>query len=234
MNKHTLVLLHGILGLWLGLHGATNAQAQDAQKGVEVLTRGPIHEAFVEPLSVNPRPNPIIRQKPPAAIEELPPDQKPEGTDIQWIPGYFAWDETGEDYIWISVLWRATPPNRQWMPGHWLTNADGSQWVCGYWAVEGQAEIEYLPPPPTSIDIGPSAGAPDADSLYTPGTWVYQERRFLWRPGFWFRAQPNDFQRNLSTSASYLQPLHLAAADVLRVWHRIVSSSRPWNVEKKN
>src|SRR6478609_4395663 len=83
---------------------------QAEQQGVEVLTRGPIHEAFAEPLTVNPRPSPIIHQKPPLPIEELPPDQKPEGAHIQWIPGYFAWDETGDDYVWISGFWRATPP----------------------------------------------------------------------------------------------------------------------------
>ena len=182
----------------VSLLGSSNTRAQDAkeefpQKGVEVLTRGPIHEAFAEPLSVNPRPNPIIHQKPPATIEELPPDQKPEGTHIQWIPGYFAWDETGNDYIWISGLWRATPPGRQWMPGHWMAEGDGWQWVSGYWAVDGQAEVEYLPQPPTSIDMGPSAEAPDADSLYTPGIWVYHENRYMWRPGFWFRARPDWF-----------------------------------------
>src|ERR1051325_1134803 len=207
MKKHLLVLLHGLLGLLLGFLGATNARAQDTQQGVEVLTRGPIHEAFAEPLTVNPRPNPIIHQKPPTAIEELPPDQKPEGSNIQWIPGYFAWDETGNDYIWISGLWRATPPGRQWMPGHWTNEADGWQWISGYWAVDGQVDFEYLPQPPTSIDRGPSAQAPDANSLYTPGTWVYQNGRYLWRPGFWYAARPDWFYNPASytyTSAGYL------------------------------
>jgi WXXGXW repeat (2 copies) len=202
MKKYIFVMLQVTIGLLTGLLAATNARSQGTppspkeempQKGVEVLTRGPIHEAFAEPLTVNPRPNPIIHQKPPATIEELPPDQKPEGTHIQWIPGYFAWDETGNDYIWISGLWRATPPARQWMPGHWMNEADGWQWVSGYWADVGQTEVEYLPQPPASIDMGPSATAPDADSLYTPGTWVYQERRYLWRPGFWLRARADWF-----------------------------------------
>jgi hypothetical protein len=189
MIKYSVTLLHGILGVLLGVQTARAqdpppSQEEGAQKGVEVLTRGPIHEAFAIPLTVNPRPNPIISQKPPAAIEELPPDQKPEGAHIQWVPGYFAWDETGEDYIWISGMWRATPPGRQWMPGHW-TEADGWQWVAGYWAAEDQGEVEYLPTPPASLDTGPSAAAPDADSFYAPGCWVYRDRRYYWRPGFW-------------------------------------------------
>jgi hypothetical protein len=184
----------GLAVLWSCLAGVIQAQPGDPppeQKGVEVLTRGPINEAFVVPLTADPRPNPIIHQKPPAPIEEIPPDEKPEGTHVQWIPGYFAWDETSNDYLWISGCWRATPPGRQWLAGHW-TEADGGwQWVSGYWAAEGLSEVEYLPSPPVSIDIGPSAEAPDAESIYAPGIWVYQERRYLWRPGFWQRARPD-------------------------------------------
>ncbi len=214
MNKYAL---NGMLGLWLGLCNATNARAQDvpppppqeevAQKGVEVLTRGPIHEAFAEPLTLNARPNPIIHQKPPAPIEELPPDERPDGNNIQWIPGYFAWDETGNDFIWISGVWRALPPGKQWMPGHWNAEGDGWQWISGYWGAEGQTDVDYLPPPPTSLDVGPSADAPDADSLYTPGTWVYQERRYLWRPGFWLKARADWFYnpaRYTCTPAGYI------------------------------
>jgi WXXGXW repeat (2 copies) len=200
MIKHRVVLLPGILGLLFGVYWEPVARAQGpplseeeiTQKGVEVLTRGPIHEAFASPWTVNPRPNPIIYQKPPAAIEELPPDQKPEGAHIQWIPGYSAWDETGDDYVWISGMWRATPPGRQWMPGHWgrvRGEANGWQWVSGYWAKEDEGEVEYLPPPPPSLDTGPSAEAPDADSFYAPGCWVYRDRRYYWRPGFWQRSR---------------------------------------------
>lgn len=203
MKKHAARLLPGMLGLALFLIWSTGAWPGDpplskedlAQKGVEVLTRGPVHEAFAEPLNVNPRPNPIIATKPPVAIEEIPPDQKPEGSHIQWIPGYFGWDEASADYIWISGLWRATPPGRQWMPGHWILADGGWQWVSGYWAAAGQGEVEYLPPPPPSIEMGPSVEAVDADSLYTPGCWVYQQRRYLWRPGFWQRARADWFYR---------------------------------------
>ena len=193
--KRFWILVFGTVGFspFLLCGNGVRADEEVAQKGVEVLTRGPIHEAFAEPLTVNPRPNPIIQQKPPAAIEELPPDQKPEGAHIQWIPGYFAWDETGNDYIWISGLWRATPPDRQWLAGHWSEADGGWQWVSGYWTVEGQTEVEYLPPPPISIDAGPSVAAPDADSFYTPGCWVYQERRYLWRPGFWLAGRAGWF-----------------------------------------
>ncbi|MDA7932335.1 hypothetical protein N9B53_00795, partial [Mariniblastus sp.] len=39
----------------------------------EVLMRGPLHEAFAEAYLADPQPNPVITQKPPADIKELPP-----------------------------------------------------------------------------------------------------------------------------------------------------------------
>src|SRR5262249_39633132 len=89
------------------------------QEGVEVLARGPVHEAFAEPSIRGPRPTPVVPKKPPEAIEELPPDQKPEGNNVQWIPGYWAWDDDRNDFLWVSGIWRDIPPGQQWVPGHW-------------------------------------------------------------------------------------------------------------------
>ena len=30
------------------------------------------------------------------------PEVKPEGENVEWIPGYWAWDDAEERYIWIS------------------------------------------------------------------------------------------------------------------------------------
>ena len=81
---------------------STYAVADD----VEVLARGPIHEAYAEPSEREPAPTPVIPKEPPKAIEELPPDQKPEGDNVLWLPGYWAWDEDKKDHIWISGFWR--------------------------------------------------------------------------------------------------------------------------------
>ena len=40
--------------------------------GVEVMARGPVHEAFAAPAS-EPGPSPLLAKKPPANIEEMPP-----------------------------------------------------------------------------------------------------------------------------------------------------------------
>ena len=102
----------------------------DAQGG-QVLTRGPVHEAFAAPVVHDPKAAPTIPKEPPAPIQEMPPDQKPAGQNIQWIPGYWSWDVSRNDFIWVSGIWREPPPNNQWVPGYWHQVEAGFQWVAG-------------------------------------------------------------------------------------------------------
>ncbi len=64
----------------------------EIDEDLQVLMRGPIHEAFAESYLADPVPSPLIQQAPPADIAELPPEYKPDGNNVQWIPGYWAWD----------------------------------------------------------------------------------------------------------------------------------------------
>ena len=109
------------LGLSFGLNKALFAQPApaDAEQGVQVLTRGPVHEAFAETVTFDPEPGIVVPKAPPAAIEELPPDQRPEGANVAWIPGYWGWDDERNDFLWVSGIWRDLPPGRQWVPGYW-------------------------------------------------------------------------------------------------------------------
>ena len=45
------------------------------------------------------------------AVPELPPANKPDGPDVQWVPGYWAWDDERQDFIWVSGFWRVPPPD---------------------------------------------------------------------------------------------------------------------------
>jgi hypothetical protein len=159
-------------------------------EGVEVQVRGPVHEAFAEPVEARPQPSIIVTKQPPDPIDELPPDQKPEGDDVEWIPGYWSWDDDTKDFLWVSGFWRDVPPGQQWVPGYWQEVEGGWQWVPGYWAPADQQELTYVPPPPPSVDEGPSTPAPDEDSSYVPGCWIYRDARFWWRPGFWMAFRP--------------------------------------------
>ena len=160
-------------------------------KGVQVLTRGPVHEAYAEPTETRPIPSLVVPKQPPEPINEIPPDEKPTGDDVVWIPGYWGWDEEQKDFIWVSGFWRVPPPNHQWVPGNWQQVENGWQWSAGFWATTSQEEIEYLPAPPPTLDVGASTPAPDDDNIYSPGCWIYRDQRYFWRPGFWVPFRPN-------------------------------------------
>lgn len=164
---------------------------QEQPQGVEVLAHGPVHEAYAQPVTAQPVPSAVVKKQPPEPINELPPDQKPEGDNVQWIPGYWAFDEEQSDYLWVSGSWRAPPPGRHWLPGHWQQIDTGWQWVAGYWIPGNVHEVHYLPAPPPSLDRGPAMSAPDTNSSYIAGSWIYNVDRFYWRPGYWIDHQPD-------------------------------------------
>jgi hypothetical protein len=155
---------------------------------IEILGHGPIHEAFAQPTAETLESTIIINKKPPEPVEELPPDVKPEGDNVVWIPGYWAFDQERNDFIWISGFWRNVPPNRVWIAGYWVQEGVGYRWVTGYWSEVTTTQV-YYPPPPELIDEA-SPPAPNADSFYVSGIWVYRDTRFLWRPGYWTPYRP--------------------------------------------
>ena len=92
--------------------GRRGGWARPPPAGVDVQARGPIHEAYAEPTNTVEAPAEVVAKEPPAPIEETPPEEKPEGDNVVWIPGYWSWDEETKDYLWISGFWRAVPPGR--------------------------------------------------------------------------------------------------------------------------
>jgi hypothetical protein len=181
-----------------------NAQGAEADaSGGQVLTQGPVHEAFAAPVVHDPKASPPVAKQPPDPIQEMPPDQKPTGQNVQWIPGYWAWDTTRSDYLWVSGVWREPPPGTQWVPGYWHGVDGGFQWVPGSWMpastgqLQGtgqpaaQSQATYLPPPPGSLETGPNSPQPGPNTAWTPGYWSWQGGGYAWRPGFWAAVQPN-------------------------------------------
>jgi hypothetical protein len=182
-----------VLSSNFGLNKALFAQpaSANAEEGVQVLTRGPVHEAFAETVTYDPEPGVVTLKAPPPAIEEVPPEHRPEGAHVAWIPGYWGWDDERNDYLWVSGIWRSVPPGRQWVPGYWGKTAQGYQWTSGYWAGAKASEVEYLPEPPATVEVGPNIAAPSADETWLPGCWVWQHGRYAWRPGYWAPVQQN-------------------------------------------
>lgn len=162
-----------------------------AEEQPEVLTSGPVHEAFAEPVNLENQPGIVAPSQPPANIEEVPPADRPVGNEFVWVPGYWGWDPSRNGYVWISGCWRAAPPRMYWVPGYWTAVAGGWQWVAGFWSPVANNEIEYLPAPPPLTDVGPPGPAPAADRIWVPPCWYWNRGQYIWRSGYWVRANPD-------------------------------------------
>lgn len=171
--------------------GASETPPMGPPEGIEVQARGPVHEAFASPTS-DPIATRLVPKKPPKAIEELPPEQKPEG-DAIWISGYWAYDDDARDFLWVSGVWRRPPAGKNWVAGYWREEGTSYQWVPGFWTTapkEDRQNITYLPPPPEPpVTVAPGK-PPIAEAFFVPGCWVWRGNAYAWRAGYWARTQP--------------------------------------------
>jgi hypothetical protein len=157
------------------------------------MARGPVHEAFATP-TTEPRPTQPVAKKPPAPLDEMAPDEKPEG-DVVWISGYWAWDDDRSDFLWVSGCWRQRPRGKEWIGGYWREQGEQWQWVPGFWTdavvqAASAKEITYYPEPPPPPVTAPPGAAPSPESFWVPGNWVWNGERYVWRAGYWARVQP--------------------------------------------
>lgn len=159
-------------------------------EGVETLTRGPLHEAFAEPLT-DARETLVVAKEPPAPIDEVPPEYRPDDDDASWIAGYWAWDEERDDFLWVSGVWRVPPPGQRWVPGYWQTASAGWEWVPGFWVADAQKELVYRAEVPATLEAGPTSPSPGDDYFYIPGCWNYTETGYRWQPGYWHECYDN-------------------------------------------
>src|SRR5258708_5247571 len=92
-------------------HDVANPPAAGAQeqRPVVALTDGPVHEAFISPAK-DKEPAPI-EKAPPAPIVERPAVDAPNPNAL-WIAGYWDWDTTRSDFVWVTGTWRVPPPGR--------------------------------------------------------------------------------------------------------------------------
>ena len=160
--------------------------AELSEEDAETMLRGPVHEAFAEQVNPDPLPGLIITSQPPEPVEEVPPEVRPEGRTVEWISGYWAWDDDREDFMWVSGIWREVPQGFRWLPGYWTEVETGYQWVAGTWVSTATAEIEYVEEaPPQSLEQGPVGIAPTVEHIWIPGCWNWTQNRYVWRPGYW-------------------------------------------------
>jgi len=201
-NHLALLLVAGIASFLIAARGglaqvtlppATAAAAAKASAGAstEILLRGPVHEAFAARYQGQVKAGAMVKTKPPAALREIPPALRPAGDDVHWIPGYWSWDDGQRDYLWISGAWRKAPMGCRWMPGYWSEADGGYRWTAGAWMGADTDSVAYLPLPPTEQQEESSGAAPDDESCWVPGNWLYENGAYRWRAGYWTQAEPD-------------------------------------------
>jgi hypothetical protein len=156
--ERTIGLVVGLIVL-IGSHGAALGQGPPPvpyEEQPEVLTRGPVHEAFAEPVNLEIQDGLVAPIAPPPNIQEIPPDERPRGDQFAWVPGYWSWDGDRDAYIWVSACWRAAPPNMYWVPGYWSPITEtrrrprGSGWQV---VVEGVVNVHVGGGQETSTEV---------------------------------------------------------------------------------
>ena len=188
--KTLIMILMAIVMTAGNIYGQTDSQAPPvpAEEKPEVLTRGPVNEAFAQPVNIDEDSDFTAPKAPPPDIEETPPEERPVGNQFAWVPGYWAWDTDLNDYIWVSGCWRAVPPGKYWVPGYWTEFNDGWRWVAGFWAPVSEDEIEYLPAPPAVTYVDPPA-TEYPDKIWVPPCWYWNNGYYTLRSGYWIEAR---------------------------------------------
>ncbi len=144
-----------------------------------------------------------VRKEPPPVIAERPSANRP-NRRAQWVPGYWDWDSTQNDYVWVGGTWQVAPAGSMWVAGRWMRDADGWYRVPGFWSRRRDAQaapassVASTMPVPAWRRSGPPADhpsdppgvAPGPDYFYIAGQYVPDGENVTWKPGFWAQAQP--------------------------------------------
>lgn len=175
--------------------GPTAADPSSATAGA---AKTPQHESLLIP-STNRTPA-YADKMPPPRITERPGDAAPSARS-QWIPGYWDWDTTQNEFVWVTGTWRVPPAGKFWVDGFWR-HVGGKGWerVPGFWSERRDAptlvsglrvtrDWKRLGPP-AERPPEPVGTAPAPDFFYIPGEFIPQGEALVWRPGFWYHSQP--------------------------------------------
>ncbi|CRX38699.1 YXWGXW repeat-containing protein [Estrella lausannensis] len=155
-----------------------------------IVDANPIHEAFITPVK-DPGQIPIVASSPPAPLYEQIPERPYD--DVLWIPGYWAWSDAKNDFIWICGVWRRPPPERIWIPGSWVPAQGGFAWQSGLWSLVPEDQLAYIqktPPPQPNEQI---PAAPGENYFWVKGYWEYQPQSdsYSWLSGSWEQIDPH-------------------------------------------
>ena len=173
-----------------GRVGGATAGAVSSFSGQKVrpLTEGPLHEAFLSPRKDrNPK---RVEQAPPPPLSERPGIEPPSAS-AEWIEGYWEWDTSRNDFVWVTGTWRVAPPGRFWVNGYWKRDDKGWFRVPGFWSERKTDRLDYRKdgPPHDHPDDEPG-DPPNADCFFIPGQYYPDGDGVVWKKGYWTKAQP--------------------------------------------
>lgn len=148
------------------------------------------HEAFIAKANDINLLHPVNVDPPRSIVEKIPPQT---GADTQWIPGYWAWIEEEQDYVWVTGLWRNPPPGHVWNKGRWLAIENGWAWLQGFWSKMPVTELAYHENPPPDALNEEAPAKQDPSSFWLPGYWAYNDEKgdYSWLNGYWEKWDPN-------------------------------------------
>jgi len=158
----------------------SSAWAQQAKP----YEQGPVHEAYMMPITENPLLQAIAKAPPPRITEQIPEKCIDNGV---WLPGYWSWDAKLQDFVWVSGVWRKPPPGHTWVAGEWKQFGQGWVWLKGFWTKMHPNALLYInerPPEPKEEAPSPSPGK---DHFWISGYWDYnqQSKNYRWLSGVW-------------------------------------------------
>jgi|GEM_PF-1987088 len=156
---------------------------------IQPYENGPVHEAFVAPVSAELLID-AVEFEPPELINERIPKQ----LDIQaeWISGYWKWDLNANDFVWVSGVWRRPPPGHQWISSFWKEYKGDWIRVPGYWSRIPEQSADFISmPPPDPIDEN-MAPPPSSNYFWVNGHWyfMFNQHEYQWVPGHWEEFDP--------------------------------------------
>ncbi len=157
----------------------------------QIYEDGPVHEAYVTASTENGVILQAIALQPPAPIVENPPPQC--HPDTVWIPGYWAWEEKIDNFVWVSGVWRRPPTSHVWISGYWNQFDSGWAWVRGFWSSVPEHQLVYIQDKPHEPREEVIPQTPGPSYFWMPGYWDYHfdSREYRWLSGRWGKLDPN-------------------------------------------
>lgn len=130
----------------------------------------------------------IVPVKPPEPLQEIAPSAP--NSNMIWIPGYWSWSKRQQEYLWISGVWRLSPPGHQWISGYWKQVPKGWVYVPGFW-IQDSSHLTFYSTPPDPLDEIITS-PPNEGYFWMPGYWKWDTttNSYVWIGGTWEPLDP--------------------------------------------